>query len=113
MPFLQVGAVVVSVSTDGAAETEPYRVGESLRAEEGNLRTSVRALKRAWRFTTGPLTLAQYNSLRTAVGTTGIAAVSGDAMPGSVNCEVLITDARYLADGLGFLLIASLSLSEA
>lgn len=100
MPFLTVAGITVVVQDDSASEPEAERIGASARAFDGTLRSSVRARKRRWQFTTNPMTDAAVATLRAAVETgTGIVNCSGDALlGGTVSCEVLIADIAYIRD---------------
>jgi hypothetical protein len=99
MPFLVVAGITVIVQDRSAAENKPRPIGASDYAFDGTLRSSVRNRKRSWSFTTNPMTDAQVATLRTAIETgTGIVACSGDALGGTVNCEVIIDGVDYIRD---------------
>lgn len=100
MPFLTVAGVTVVVQDSSASEGPPTLIGGSARAFDGTLRSSVRASKRNWQFTTNPMTDANVATLRAAIETgTQIVTCSGDALLGaSVSCEVQITDIQYIRD---------------
>lgn len=114
MAFLVVGGVTVEVVSDGAAEREPFTVGESVRAFDGSLRSTVRAEKREWQFETYDLSPVQFATLRAAIGPSGsLVTCSGDALGAALLCEVTITAAPYIRDGVGFVRTVSLRLREA
>jgi hypothetical protein len=98
MAMLSVAGVAYDVMTDGATEEEDERMGQSVRAFDGTLRSTMRTPKRVWQFTLGPLTETDYQTLRTNVGAGLFVTCAGDALGGSVTCEVTITAAPYLQD---------------
>jgi hypothetical protein len=98
MAMLSIAAVAYDVLTDGAAQDEDERMGQSVRAFDGTLRSTLRTPKRVWQFTLGPLTETEYQTLRTNVGAGLQVACAGDALGVIVTCEVTITGAPYLQD---------------
>ena len=96
MAFLVVGGVTVHVATSGATKKAIERIGSSTRAFAGNLRTTVRAEKRAWQFTTHWLTNTDAAALETAVALGAHVVCSGDALGGSITCEGTLGDGPYL-----------------
>lgn len=120
MDFLVIGGVVVRVVSTGAAEREPFIVGESSRADDGTLMSSVRGEKGEWQFTTVPLLPSEHAALRGAIGPSGsLVTCSGSALGRTVLCEVTITGSTYehkklaSSEGVGFKRIVSLRLREA
>jgi hypothetical protein len=101
MAFLTIGGVSVEVRTDGASEAEPAYIGGDSPAFAGSLRSTRRALRRAWTFTTPPLDATTLDALRDAIGLGAGVLCTGDAMPaGGVVCLVRATGFGYHASGL-------------
>lgn len=100
------------MDTRGATEAEVIRVGEATRAFAGNLRSTVRSVRRSWHFTLAPMTDAALTTLRATCEAGAFVTCAGDALGGSYTCEVRITDAPYLEDGAGFLRAPTLALQE-
>lgn len=115
MSFVVVAALVVPVM-EGQAVERVVRIGSSNRAYAGNLRSTVRAEKREWQITTGLLTITEANTLKAAVALAAQVACSGDALGGSVTCEVEVGDGAYIntttVDGTGVLRSLVLTLRE-
>lgn len=112
MAFLTLGATEVWVDTRGATEPEVIRVGESTRAFAGNLRSTVRAVKRNWRFTGAPMSESAFAALRATFEAGDFVTCFGDALGGTYECEVRVTDAGYVEDGTGFLRVPVFTLAE-
>lgn len=112
MPFLTIAGITVPVSTGGARETEPEQIGTDSRAFAGNLRTTVRAEKRAWEITTNHMTSTAFGTLRTAVANGAQVTVGGDAIGGTVTCRVRITGATYVKVPGGHRRVVTLVLRE-
>lgn len=102
MAFLIVAGITVLVAPTGAVKKSPERIGTSTRAFAGNLRTTVRAEKRSWQFTTKWIIDADAAALETAVANGAHVACSGTALNASVNCEVTLQDANYVFVRGGF-----------
>ncbi len=96
MAFLVVAGITVHVMTSGASRKAVERIGSSTRAFAGNLRTTVRVEKRAWQFTTKWLSNTDAAAIETAVALGAHVACSGDALGGSITCEVTVGDGPYL-----------------
>lgn len=108
--FLTIAGTPIEIAHGGATQRKGDVVGETARSFSGQLRSTVRATKRAWDFTTAPLTLADAATVRALAG---FASCSGDALGGaSVACLVTIGDAQYQPDGTGFVVSLALSLVE-
>lgn len=113
MAFLTIAGNTVVIQTAGATEEAPERGGEVARAFAGNLRSSLRYRKRAWRFTTNPLTQVAYDSLVAASDTGAPVTCSGDALSGaSVSCIVQVSGGGYIQNDLGHLRAALIQLAE-
>lgn len=98
MSFLTVSAIEIPIQATGADQDEPLRIGEQVPAFSGRLRSSVRAVKRRWSFTTGPMTAAEVTTLESAIALDAEVTCAGDALGGSVTCQVRITRKSYLQD---------------
>ena len=108
--FLTLDGTAVEIAHGGAVQRSGDVIGETARAFNGSLRSTVRATKRAWEFTTAPLSLTDAAAVRALAG---FATVSGDAVAGaSIACHVSIGDAPYQPDGTGFVVQLALSISE-
>ena len=112
MPFLSIADFDVEVLTNAAAEEEPTVIGSVAHSFSGRRLSTVRAELRNWRFTTGPLLQSELNALIQATRGGVYVTVGGDAIGEDVLCEVRVRDRPYLADGLGFLRQAQISLHE-
>lgn len=113
MAFVTVASIDLDILVAGAAQNESTVVGAAKRAFAGNMRSSIRARKRAWKFTVGPVTQSQHNTLRSAVeASSGIVNCSGDALGATISCLVTIGDADYVQDGVSFLRRLDLVLQE-
>ena len=108
--FLTIAGQPVEIAHDGAVQRASEVIGETARAFSGALRSTVRAEKRAWDFTTAPLTMAEAATVR---GLAGFATCSGDALGGaSIACYVTVGDAPYQPDGTSFAVRLALHLEE-
>lgn len=113
MAFLLVNGVEYLVSTQGAAEKQPTRIGESVRAFDGSLRSTVRGVKRSWVFALAPMPAADALALRAAVDGGAFVVCGGDALGGApVTCEVVATETPYVDNYPGFLRGMSVTLQE-
>lgn len=117
MAFLTIGGVTYDVLTQGATQNAPMRVGEASPSFSGGLLSTVRARKRRWTFTLGPLTQAQADALDAATAAGLFLACAGDAMPyaGTITCDVVLGEAPYVQDtvqALGFRRFVNVTLSE-
>lgn len=110
MPFLVVGGVTVNVATDASSRTV-QEIGDRARAFDGTMRSTVRARKKAWSFTTVPMTDAAASTLETALNGTLPVAVSGD-ITGSVNTHPEVTGREDVAISGGFNVVLSFTLHE-
>lgn len=91
-------------------EGDEIVIGESTRAFAGNLRNSVRDVKRTFTFTTVPITETDYDTLRAAVSGKAHVTVSGTLLSGdSITAAVRITSklesgsspTRWIVSGQG------------
>lgn len=96
MAFLNIGAVsAIPGVTPNAAQSEPERGGEDVRAFAGNLRSTVRWQKRQWTYETIWLSAAAADAIIAAIATRPVN-VSGDITGGStVSCIVTFTGGAY------------------
>lgn len=99
MAFLIIAAVTVDVQTNGARELPPIEVGRSRRAFAGNLRTTVRAIKRVWVFTTREMLDSEITTLRNAAPYGSFVACSGDALPAAATYEVTYKGGPFVETG--------------
>lgn len=88
MPYLVVASITVPVRKGQGGLSQVERIGSSSRAFAGNLRSSYRAEKRVWQFTTELLELTAWDTLYAAVALGAHVTCSGDALRGTVTCEV-------------------------
>lgn len=92
MAFLTIAGITYEVLTRGADEQRRVTVGSRKRAFAGNLRSTIKAVKREWRLTVGPLTQSGLSQLRSLVAGSTVQAIGGDLVQGvSTNCIVQIT----------------------
>lgn len=112
MPFLVVGGITVPVAVNGAVKKAPERIGTSERAFAGNLRTAIRAEKRAWQATTKPLSNTDAASIETAITLGAHVSCSGDLLGATVTCQVTASDGPYHATGASFKRVLVLTLRE-
>lgn len=114
--YLAISTVTSVPVGEGQAVKRIERIGFSSRAYAGGLRSSVRAEKRTWQVTTGLMTDAEINTLIAAVALGAQVTCSGNALGGSVTCEVEVGDDAHInvatTDGLGFLHAVVLTLRE-
>jgi hypothetical protein len=100
MAFLTIAAVDYDVIGEGANRLQDIDVGNrNSRAFAGNLRVSVRAVKRQWEFALAPMAPAAVTTLRTNIALGAIVACSGTLLGGAVNCQVTITGEEFIQDG--------------
>lgn len=99
MAFLTIAAVNVDVLTSGARELPPAEVGKAKRAFAGNLRTSMRSIKRVWSFSTADMTDAQITTLRNAAPHGSFVTCSGDSLPASATYEVTYPGGTFVESG--------------
>jgi hypothetical protein len=99
MAFLTIAGKNYIVAYGNANEDAPTFIGALSRAFAGNLRRTVRAAKRQWSFTLGPMHYYEYNALRTDVVSAANVTVTGDALE-SINytCAVILGEAGYIPD---------------
>ncbi len=115
MAFLTIAGITVEAQTNAAQESEGTLVGERVRTFSGTLRSTVRARKRAWSFTTPPLTAADAATLRAAIALDAVVSCAGDALGGAVDCMVRVTQAPFQQDtrqASDFSVILQLELEE-
>lgn len=92
MSFLTIASTTIPVSTTGASKKGMERVGSSSRAFAGNLRSTVRAEKRVWQFTTKWLTQAEAAVIEALYDNGEFVSCAGDALGATVTCEVTQQD---------------------
>lgn len=100
MAHLTIGALDVSVQESGAQRNENVDIGKRItRAFAGNARSSVRAFKKSWEFTTGPMSRAEVIALRALIDGGGFVNCTGEFLSGLiVSCSITINDEEYLLD---------------
>lgn len=99
MAFLIIAGVTVDVVTTGGHEGPPIEIGRSRRAFAGNLRSSIRSIKRVWTFLTRDMTDAEIVTLRTAAPYGSFVTCSGDALPASATYEVTYKGGPFVETG--------------
>lgn len=113
MAFLTIAGIDVPVESSAKAIE---RIGTSERAFAGNLRSAVRAEKRAWTVVTTLLLNADAAAIEAAVDFAEHVTCSGDILGGSVTCEATVVDSQYASfhggDGLGFMRALQLLVRE-
>lgn len=102
MAFLTIAGTTIPVSTGGAVAKAIERVGSSTRAFAGNLRSTVRAEKRAWQFTTRWLTQGDAAIIEALYNNGEFVTCAGDALGATYTCEVTQQDGPLMATGTGF-----------
>jgi hypothetical protein len=118
MAFLVIAGITVHIARGQAVESiERIGTAPGFRAYAGNLRSAVRAEKRSWKVTSTPMIAADATTLRAAVALAAQVACSGNALGGTVTCEVEVNDSPYLAtattaDGFNFRRVLALTLRE-
>lgn len=113
MAFLSIAGITVECGNDGAAQLEGFAVGTKLRAFDGTLRSTRRATKRAWRFTSPILTPAELTALLAATANLVNVTVTGDFVGNVAFTGVVeIGETPFLADGLTFRRSPSISIEE-
>ena len=114
--FLVIAGLTVPV-TEGQAVERLERAGVSDRTwNDGTLVTDILWEKRAWAVTTGMLEQADADAITAAVALGAHVTCSGNALGGSVTCQVDVGDAGYINvvsdDGKGFLRALALTIRE-
>jgi hypothetical protein len=99
MAFLIIAGVTVDVVTNGARQLPPIEIGKSRRAFAGNLRSSIRSVKRMWSFTTREMLDAEIATLQAAAPHGAYAACSGDSLPASATYEVTYKGGPFVETG--------------
>lgn len=112
--FLTFNGTPIPILRDGAKKRPPARVGDSARAYDGTLRSTVSAVKREWDVKTGPLLAADEAAIRAIINADAEVTVAGDAIGGSLTCMVEDNGSDYISDGTtdGFLFLASFTIRE-
>jgi hypothetical protein len=116
MPYLSVAGIVISVALDGAGEKVPEYIGSDSRTYAGGLRSTERAQKRNWAFTTKGLLIANAEAIRTACSHGAIVACVGDLLGDGVStyqCRVTFGDAPMMKVRGGHRRVLQLVLREA
>lgn len=116
MSFLVIAGQTIPVLEGQGAERREMD-GVTVRTANFTLRSAYTATKRQGAFVSGLLTQAELDTLKTATANGAHVACSGDALGGSVTCEVLLGDMPYVnvssgVDALGFMRTVSLQLRE-
>lgn len=97
MAFLTIAGITVPVAPTGASESAPELVGSDSRSYAGAFRSTVRAEKRGWVFTTKPISRTLAESLRSACALGALVTCTGDALGGlSYTCRVTIGQVGYV-----------------
>jgi hypothetical protein len=114
--FLVIAGLPVLIA-EGQVVERVERAGVSDRTwNDGTLITDVLWEKREWAMTTSLMTQADVDTLRAAVALGAHVTCSGNALGGSVTCQVDVGDAGYInvvsGDGKGFLRALALTLRE-
>lgn len=110
MSYLMIGAAVVSVKQDTGTMEWP-QIGDSKRADDGTLHTTVRGWKREWEFTTD-LSLYDAEAFEAALQATPPLSCSGDALGGTTLCHAVLKSGRDVLRSGGVYRIISFRLRE-
>lgn len=97
MPFLTIAGTTIPVSVAGASKKSLERIGSSSRAFAGGLRSTVRAEKRVWQFTTRWLTEAEAAVIEALYNNAEFVSCAGDALGATISCEVTQSDSPMVA----------------
>jgi hypothetical protein len=99
MAFLTVGGVTVDILSDSASQPESEVVGTTVRTFAGTLRSTRRAVKRTWQFTTKRLTFAEEATLVAVIGSPDggnfVSCTGNFNNAVAVTCQVTITGREY------------------
>lgn len=99
MAFLSIAGKVYPVTHGNASEDAPTFIGAIKRAWSGNLRRTVRVVKRQWSFVLGPVYQYEYDLLRADVATAANVTVTGDAvMNANVTAAVILGAAPFIPE---------------
>lgn len=113
MSFLVIAGSTVPVAPSGASENAPEQIGSTSRAYDGSLRSTVRAEKRSWTFTTKPIDSTLEATIRAAVANAYAVTVTGSALGGaSVTCIVTLGQASFTLVRGGFKKTLTLNVKE-
>lgn len=113
MAFLTIAGKSYIVAHGNASEDTPTFIGAITRSFSGVLRRTVRAVKRQWSFTLGPLWPHEYTLLRADVATAASVTVTGDAMSNAnVTAAVILGAAPYVHDDPLFRRMVSVTVME-
>lgn len=111
MPFLEIGAEAIEITV--ASEQEPTLLGTASRSDSGMLRSTVKTIRRNWTMTGAPVLQSRYETIRALLAGGAFQDCAGDALNGeTVRCEVLLTGAGFLRDGIGFKRVLEFRLTE-
>lgn len=113
--FAIIAGIPVPIQTNGASEGAPIYIGDSGRAVDGSYGSLVRAKKRNWTLTTGPMLQSEMDELVVATDLDAEVPVTGDFVSGAtLLCFVRIDTADYISDGTvdGFYRIMKLAVAE-
>jgi len=113
--FLTFNGTPVPILRDGASQRPSVKIGDSARAYDGTLRSTVRGKKRGWAVKTGPLLPAEEDTFREMVDTDDEITVNGDAVNNTpIQCRVDMGETEYISDGTvdGFLRLANFEIKE-
>lgn len=112
MAFLTIDGDTYEIAVDGASENAPEEVGNDHRAFSGNMRSSIRGIRRKWSFKTIPMVESQAQALKDKIYS-GFQECSGDALDGqAVLCSIKMSESPYLQEGLGHVRQVVLDLFE-
>lgn len=110
MAFLTVAGIDMQAISMEELDTE--YIGEETRSYAGPMRTSIRGEYRGWRFTHLEMAPASYEALRAATALKAHVACSGTGLPAATTCSVTIDSAPFVHQGVGHLLVPSITLRE-
>lgn len=101
------------VIDEGAEQLEDIEIGIRKRAFAGNMRSSVRVVKREWRFPLLPMTNAVLAVLKTAVERGKIVSCGSVLMGVTLNCTVKVGVAPFIYKGILYERGVTVTISEA
>lgn len=112
MAFLTIAGQTILVDARSTGELAPTEIGAMARAYSGNLRTSIRATKRAWQFQTVEWAQSNIDTFKANCLNGAIVACNGDFNNNvAVNCKVTFLGTAYVPGGGGYR-VASFRMDE-
>lgn len=112
MAFLTIDGTPVDVDRENA-DLQFDLVGERVRAFDGTMRSTQRAVKRRWHVITAPIPAAQAEALRLSLVDPAAPRVAdGQMTGGAVQCEVELGRIKFISTTAGPLATVEFTLDE-